>query len=443
MIDLAASLLCLNPVLTHTALSQLTCIAKAILSMSGRVTMLGISRWTNKGGSYRTVQRFFNSVLPWAHLHWFFIRHHLLNKDDTIVLAGDETVVTKAGKKTHGLDRFFSSLYGKAVPGISFFTLSLISTKERTSYPVMIEQFVKEPQEQERHEPVRHEHKEEKRPPGRPKGSKNKNRRAVELSAQLLMIQTMICSLLALIGVEIAFVYCVLDGAFGHNNALQMVRQCGLHLISKLRYDAALYFRYTGPQKSLGARRKYGDKLNYERIGAQYLKSETTRKGIRERIYQMTMLSTSFPDPLNVVIIIKTNLKKQTQARVVLFRSDLALGYEKLIDYYRLRFQMEFNFRDAKQYWGLEDFMNVKQRSVYNGANLSLLMVNLSRALVVDFRKVHPGFSVNDLKAHFRGGKYVEEVLKLLPQQAEPILIEDVFSRVLALGSVNILPAAA
>ncbi len=440
MIDLAASLLCLNPVLTNTALSQLTCIAKAILSMSGRVTMLGISRWTNKGGSYRTVQRFFGSVLPWAQLHWFFIRHHLLSKDDTIILAGDETVVTKAGKKTHGLDRFFSSLYGKAVPGISFFVLSLISTKERTSYPVMIEQFVKEPPEQE---PKEQERKGKKRPPGRPKGSKNKNRHQVDLSAQLLMIQTMIRSLLALIGVEIAFVYCVLDGAFGHNNALQMVRQCGLHLISKLRHDAALYFRYTGPQKSVGARRKYGDKLNYERIGAHHLKSETTRKGIRERIYQMTMLSTSFPDPLNVVIIIKTNLKKQTQARVVLFSSDLALGYEKLIDYYRLRFQIEFNFRDAKQYWGLEDFMNVKQRSVYNGANLSLLMVNLSRALVVDFRKAHPGFSVNDLKAHYRGRKYVEEVLKLLPQQAEPILIEDVFSRVLALGSVNILPAAA
>ena len=431
MIDLAAALLCLNPVLTNTALSQLTCIAKAIFSMSGRVTMLGISRWTNKGGSYRTVQRFFGSVLPWATLHWFFIRHHLLSKDDTIILAGDETVVTKAGKKTHGLDRFFSSLYGKAVPGISFFVLSLISTKERTSYPVMIEQFVKEPQEQE---PQEQERKEEQRPPGRPKGSKNKNRRAVDLSAQLLMIQTMIRSLLALIGVEIAFVYCVLDGAFGHNNALQMVRQCGLHLICATMPPST----FATPGRRRASVRAW---RQYERIGAHYLKSETTRKGIRERIYQMTMLSTSFPDPLNVVIIVKTNLKKQ--ARVVLFSSDLALGYEKLIDYYRLRFQIEFNFRDAKQYWGLEDFMNVKQRSVYNGANLSLLMVNLSRALAVEFRKAHPGFSVNDLKAHYRGRKYVEEVLKLLPQQAEPILIEEVFSRVLALGSVNILPAAA
>jgi len=39
----------------------------------------------------------------------------------------------------------------------------------------------------------------------------------------------------------------VLDGHFGNHHALQMARQHHLHLISKLRYDAALYFPYTGP----------------------------------------------------------------------------------------------------------------------------------------------------------------------------------------------------
>ena len=58
----------------------------------------------------------------------------------------------------------------------------------------------------------------------------------------MLHIQTMLNKLLALIGVDLNVIYCVMDGAFGNNNALQMVRQCSLHLISKLRYDAALYF---------------------------------------------------------------------------------------------------------------------------------------------------------------------------------------------------------
>ena len=96
-------------------------------------------------------------------------------------------------------------------------------------------------------------------------------------------------------------------------------------------------------------------------------------------------------------------------AHVVLFSSDLSLSYDLLIDYYRLRFQLEFNFRDAKQYWGLEDFMTVKQTSVYNSANLAMFMVTLSHTVMRSMRGDWPEVSVTDLKAWFRGRKYVVE----------------------------------
>jgi hypothetical protein len=272
---------------------------------------------------------------------------------------------------------------------------------------------------------------------GRPKGSQNKNRRQVELKPYLIRIQTMLKKLLALLGVSLKVSYCVMDGAFGHNSALQMVRQCSLHLISKLRADAALYFPYTGPQKKVGARKKYGAKLDYAHIPAQYLKETTVLDGIQTHIYQMTMWHKLFPDPLNVVIIHKLNLKTQACAYVVLFSSDLELAYDKLIDYYRLRFQIEFNFRDAKQFWGLEDFMNVNQTPVYNAANLAMFMVNLSQVLLGHFRPTCPTFSVNDLKAYFRGRKYVAETLKLLPQRPEPIFIDQIFAQIAQIGSIN------
>ena len=65
----------------------------------------------------------------------------------SISLGGDETVVTKAGKHTHGLDRFFASLYGKSVPGLAFFTLSLISTQQRRSFPIALEQVLRSAEE--------------------------------------------------------------------------------------------------------------------------------------------------------------------------------------------------------------------------------------------------------------------------------------------------------
>src|ERR1044071_4644312 len=98
-------LLCLQPELTLTTIGQFNLIALALLAMTGRVTMLGISRWTGQGGSYRTIQRFFASSLPWAALFWLFFRTQLLQRDDVYLLAGDETVVSKAGKHSPGLDR--------------------------------------------------------------------------------------------------------------------------------------------------------------------------------------------------------------------------------------------------------------------------------------------------------------------------------------------------
>lgn len=130
----------------------------------------------------------------------------------------------------------------------------------------------------------------------------------------------------------------------------------------------------------------------------------------------------------------------QKVAHVVLLSSDLTLAYERLIDYYRLRFQLEFNFRDAKQYWGLEDFMSIKERPVYNSANLAMFMVNVSQALIRPMRQQWPAFSVNDLKAWFRGRKYVVETLKWLPEQLDSIFIDQVVSQMAELGRVNHAP---
>ena len=440
MIDIIVVLQCLSQCLDKTTLRQLTCIVPAMLAMTGRVTMLGIARWTEKGGSYRTVQRFFNTVIVWSKVHWFFIRHHLLDREDTLALGGDETIVTKAGDQTYGLDRFFASLYGKPVPGLAFFTLSLISVKGRCAHPVMLEQVVKEPAEKKAKQPRRSAKKKAKTAKGksgRPKGSRNKNRQEVELSPYLLQIQKMIKALLSLIGLDLSLIYCVLDGAFGNHYAFQMVRQCSMHLISKLRADAALYFPYAGPQKKFGRRKKYGQKLDYRHIPHQYLQVSTLEDGIQTDIYQMEMWHKRFADRLNVVIIVKTNLKTQAQAHVILFSSDLNLAYDKLIDYYCLRFQLEFNFRDAKQFWGLEDFMNINQRPIYNAANLAMFMVNLSQVLVRAFRQTCPTFSVNDLKAYFRGRKYVTETLKLLPQMPEPIFIDQILAKIAQIGSIN------
>jgi len=110
MSDIMMVFACLNQTLHPTALRQLTVVAQAMLAMTGRVTMLGLSRWAGKGGSYRTIQRFFNTTVSWSSLQWLLIRTHLWEPAEVMVAAGDDVIVTKSGKCTHGLDRFFCSL---------------------------------------------------------------------------------------------------------------------------------------------------------------------------------------------------------------------------------------------------------------------------------------------------------------------------------------------
>ncbi len=149
------------------------------------------------------------------------------------------------------------------------------------------------------------------------------------------------------------------------------------------------------------------------------------------------MWNKEFADPLNVVIIHKTNLATLAVAHVVLFSTDLDLSFDLLIDYYKLRFQIEFNFRDAKQFWGLEDFMNVAQVPVTNAANLSLFMVDVSQVLMGKYRQNDPDFSVLDLKAYFRAYRYVSETIEMLLQKPDDIFITQLFQKIADLGCVH------
>ena len=120
MPDIMILLACLSQCVEPTPLRQRGRVIEAMLAMSGRVTMRGLSRWAGTGGSYRTIQRFFNTSLNWCHLQWLLIRQHLLDPDDIVVMSGDYVVVTKSGKTTYGLDRFFRPCMARQCLGCVF-----------------------------------------------------------------------------------------------------------------------------------------------------------------------------------------------------------------------------------------------------------------------------------------------------------------------------------
>jgi len=190
-----------------TTLRQLGRIAVAMLAITGRVTMLGLARWTGTGGSYRTVQRFFHTTLPWAAILWVLVR--------TPAESPAPTVSTAA-----------------------------------------------------------------KRKPGHPKGSSTQAKADAPLNAEHARISTLIQGRLTRIRPHLTLTYLVLDGHFGNHNAVLMARRLGLHLISKLRSDSALYAPYDGPYAGRGPRRISGERINPTSIPERFLKQASVEEGI-------------------------------------------------------------------------------------------------------------------------------------------------------------------
>ena len=441
MTDILALLQNIAPLLEKTTFRQMSQVMFGMLVASGRITMLGLSRWTEKGGSYRTIQRFYHSMLPWKAIQWLFFRECFLVPEDEYIVAGDEVVVSKAGKETHGLDRFFSGIQQRVIPSLLFFAFSLVNVREERSYPLQAVQVVKSAEEKVASK-IKAEAKKvkktaDKKKPGRPKGSKNKDKQEVVLNAELLRIQKALKSLLETVGTAITLKYVALDGHFGNYPSAFMVRQEKLHLISKLRSNAAIYPAFEGEYSGTGRPAKYGEKMDVRQPEAKYLQETSTEDNLRTDIYQGQFYNKEFAFALNVVIMVKTNLETNARAHVILFSTDLELKYEKIIKFYSLRFQIEFNFRDAKQYWGLEDFMNIQETAVTNAANLSFFMVNFSQALMLPFRQEQPDYSVLDLKSHYRGYRYASETIKMLPEKPDAILLADIFQQIARLGAIH------
>ncbi len=176
--------------------------------------------------------------------------------------------------------------------GLCFFSLSLVSVKRRSAYPLLAQQVLRTAEEKAAAKAKREQAK-GKAPAqaqrGRPKGSKNRDKVNVALSGHLKFVQGLLRGVLKLLRTLIEVRYVVLDGAYGYNEVMQLARQLDLALISKLKRNAALYFPHKGEQKSTGAKGKYGDKLDYKKIPSKYLQSSTVENTIQTDIYRLIL----------------------------------------------------------------------------------------------------------------------------------------------------------
>ena len=394
--------------------------------MRGRVTMLGISRW-NENYSYKTIERFFDKKINWLSLKWQLIKRGISKE---VILVADETTVSKSGKSSYGVDYFYSGVHNRAIRGLSFLSFALVDVKTRKSYPL----FTRQMKKAKKKEVKQDVEPKVKNPVGRPKGSKNKNNGVAPLKGTFKVVSHYIKHIKKVIKLP-NLRYFVYDGAFGNGVGIEAVKPSGLYLISKLKRNSKLFFCFNGEQKSKGRKRIYGDIVDYDIMDDKYLK-ETKKEEKKEiKIYQFEALNKSIKGKINIVLIIETNTQNNKSTRTILFSTDLHQDYQKIIDYYSLRFQIEFNFRDAKQFFGLEDFMNITKRRIHNFANLSMFMNSVTH--LIHKESDFSNYSVNDIKALFMARRYTKEVLKIYGHKVDEVLIDEAIYRVSAFSRIH------
>ena len=78
-----------------------------------------------------------------------------------------------------------------------------------------------------------------------------------------------------------------------------------------------------------------------------------------------------------MVLLLDTRKTKSRYS--LLFSTDLVFSGAEILELYELRFQIEFLFRDAKQFTGLTDCQARDQRALHFHFNAALSAVNLAK----------------------------------------------------------------
>lgn len=419
-------------------------IIKGIYGIScGGVTMKNISRWIGKGGSYRTIQRFFRLPIAWTKLNFLLLANYYKeDKEKPYILAIDEVVEDKSGKATYGVNWFYSSIIGRPIRSVSHHVISLVNVKAKNSYVLANEQTVKSTSTKSK-EIKSKEIK--KRGVGRPKGSKNKANVKSEglLYESFEFLLDLISPLLSTYCPNVKYI--VGDGSYGNKTCHLIAAQFNLVLISKLNCRTVLYFPYTSSDTSKkkgkrGRPRKYGAPISFESLEDDYLLSTKKEGKIQTKIYQIKGVWTkNIPCLLNVVIMLRLNVKTQKTSHVLLFSTDLELNGLEIIEFYSSRFQIEFNFRNAKQYFGLADFKNIKHKQIKNAVGLAFFMNNISLILAeqAKIKWQQEEVSILDLKAYYRGEKYLYFILNTLEIEQKGILNDNQKQQIMKIGAIH------
>lgn len=398
----------------------LATLFRAILTARGKINFRNLSRFSDI--SEETYSRQYAKLFDFIGFNREVI-DEALGKDSERIIAYDPSFIPKSGKKTYGLDYFWNGCHRRSEKGLEIAALAIVDIEKNTGFALSTRQTqpaqqmpkqvdTASTQEADKSEEV----KKTTRKTGKQKKGKaqsKKSRRKYEEDDETLIDQYLQQLRDAQPYLQACEKYVVVDGAFAKIKYVDGVRQLDLHMIGKLRRDANMRYLYTGPkrEKGSGKQKTYDGKVNWQDL------SRFEYVGLEDDIelYTLVLNHVSLKRNVRVVVLLdKSNKDKIRQA--ILFSTDTQLDAKTLVRYYKARFQVEFIFRDAKQFTGLCDCQARDQKRLDFHFNASLTTLNLAKLehlqALPDSQQM--AFSMASVKACYFNEFFLQKIFSML-----------------------------
>lgn len=370
-----------------------------IFSIQGRVNFENLSRYS-KFHECR-FRRHFEKFFDWLGFNYwtFYLYGHTAG--GVIIAAIDCSFIPKSGKKTFGLDKFWSGTASRNKRGLELSVLSLIDVFSERAWTLDATQT----------------------PPELGKGDG-----ASDKYSRIDFYLEQIADCLKKLG---DVTYFVADGFYAKIKVFNFLSQNGKHLITKLRPDANLRYLFEGthPEGKRGPKTKYDGKVDYKDLSRWCLVGSDTKYNYLQ-LHSKVLYAPAFERNLLVVLVHNTKTGKY----ILLACSDTTLCPRLVLLYYQLRFQIEFLFRDAKQFAGLCHCQARDEDKLDFHFNMSMSAINIARAV----QKLNPAItSMNSFVRRAYNLKLVEWLFEHLSKNAEFDQFNPDLHKVLDFGAIH------
>jgi len=354
---------------------------------------------------YRNEKSFryqFENTFDWLDFNTELIKSHCSEK---IIIGFDPSFIKKSGKHSPGLGYFYSGCQARYSKGLEIGSFAAIDTLQKTAY-----------------------HLEAIQSPSSKRDRITESKTLVDYYAELVVAKSKKLQKLSSV--------LVCDAYFTKIKFVDKAcDEAGFELIGRMRDDANLRYLFNGKQKDgRGRPRKFDGKLDTKNIDKRRIKLVDEDEDCR--IY--TAIVNSVGLKRNIRIAYVEHKIKNKVVNKIYFSTNVNRDAIRLLEYYKLRFQMEFIFRDAKQHMGLEHCQARSENKLHFHFNTSLSSVSVAKVIArkgMD-NEQKSSISISDIKTEFQNRNIINRIFSIYGIKRKLIKINLSYRKLLDFGKI-------